>query len=446
MIDHAEPLTAHPNSSATRERVGSVGGDPASWRRLLAVYTTPRPLRSLADMIASVVAYIGMSVAMYFALGVSPLLALALAPVSAACLLRTYIVFHDCSHGSFFASRRANLLVGTFCGLLVLSPFVRWRHDHAVHHATSGDLDKRGVGDLPTLTVAEYYKRSWRGRLAYRIIRNPAVMFGLGPVFAMIVGPRIVARNARPRMRNSVIGTDAALATIAVGLIWLIGIGDFLLVWAPAALLAGAVGIWLFYVQHQFEDAYWQRADSWSYTDSALRGSSLLKLPQPLQFLDRKYRLSPHPSPQRPDPELQPPARPRREPDLRVRADPVALGRLARREVKALGRVWWAPRDLRAGSRPLRLIRDPGALGSERRRPRPLACIGRGWAPPQRGVPHHRPRCQARRSRRGDVAIAVDRRIKIPLASWLTIGSARLRSVLSGPHARSGERAFDCFF
>ena len=156
-----------------------------------------------------------MSVAAYFALQVSPVLALALTPVTAAFLLRTYIIFHDCSHGSFLASRRANAWLGTFCGLLVLSPFVRWRHDHAVHHATSGDLDKRGVGDLPTLTVAEYQHRSRRGRLGYRLIRNPLVMFGLGPVFAMIIGPRIVARNARPRMRNSVIWTDIALAALA---------------------------------------------------------------------------------------------------------------------------------------------------------------------------------------------------------------------------------------
>ena len=208
-----------------------------------------------------------------------------MAPVSAAFLLRTYIVFHDCSHGSFLASRRGNVWLGTICGLLVLSPFVRWRHDHAVHHATSGDLDKRGVGDLPTLTVTEYYQRSWRGRLGYRIVRNPAVMFGLGPVFAMIIGPRIVARNARPRMRNSVIWTDIALAALAASLLWLIGIGDLLLLWAPAALLAGGVGIWLFYVQHQFEDAYWQRSDRWSYADAALRGSSFLKLPKPLQFV-----------------------------------------------------------------------------------------------------------------------------------------------------------------
>ena len=256
----------------------------AYWRDSLSVYARARPLRSCADILTSVVAYLAMSVATYYAIALSPLLALLLAPVTAIFLLRTYIVFHDCSHGSFFASRRANAWLGTLCGLLVLSPFVRWRHDHAVHHATSGDLDKRGVGDLPTLTVSEYLQRSRRGRLSYRIIRNPVMMFGLGPVIAMVIGPRIVARNAPPRMRNSVLRTDLALAVIAGTLVYLIGVADFLLVWAPASLLAGAVGIWLFYVQHQFEDAYWQRADGWSYADAALCGSSFLKLPKPLQF------------------------------------------------------------------------------------------------------------------------------------------------------------------
>jgi omega-6 fatty acid desaturase (delta-12 desaturase) len=193
-------------------------------------------------------------------------------------------MFHDCAHGSLLPSRRGNAILGTILGLLVLSPFRRWRHDHAVHHATSGDLDRRGVGDIVTLTVNEYWARSWRGRIAYRTVRNPLVMFGFGPVVAMIIGPRIVARGARPRMRNSVLGTDAALVVL-IGLVcWLIGWRDFLIVWAPAALLAGSVGIWLFYVQHQFEDAYWRSGDEWTYTDAALRGSSHLKLPRTLQF------------------------------------------------------------------------------------------------------------------------------------------------------------------
>lgn len=283
MIDKAATAPVLPMSTRGRERLP--GLESTLLRESLAEYVRSRPLRSFVDVMTSVVAYLVMSAAMYFALGVSPLLAVVLAPVSAVFLLRTYIIFHDCSHGSFLASRRGNVWLGTFCGLLVLSPFVRWRHDHAIHHATSGDLDKRGVGDLPTLTVAEYYERPWPGRLGYRILRSPAVMFGLGPVYAMIVGPRIVARNARPRMRNSVIWTDVALAVVVGSLIWLIGTGDFLLIWAPAALLAGAVGIWLFYVQHQFEDAYWQRSDSWSYADAALRGSSFLKLSKPLRFV-----------------------------------------------------------------------------------------------------------------------------------------------------------------
>jgi acyl-lipid omega-6 desaturase (Delta-12 desaturase) len=286
VIDQASAL---PQGVASSTEAGPPAGNvpqaPGYWREALSAYARPRPLRSAVDFVTSVVAYLAVSVAIYVALGVSLALGLALAPVSAVFLLRTYVVFHDCSHGSFLASRRANVWLGTLCGLLVLSPFVRWRHDHAVHHATSGDLDKRGIGDLPTLTVAEYREQSRRGRLVYRIIRCPVVMFGLGPVFAMIIGPRIVARSAPPRMRNSVLRTDLALAAIAAAVVTAIGVGDFMLVWAPAALLAGAVGIWLFYVQHQFEDAYWQRSERWSYADAALRGSSFLRLPKSLRFV-----------------------------------------------------------------------------------------------------------------------------------------------------------------
>jgi omega-6 fatty acid desaturase (delta-12 desaturase) len=221
---------------------------------------------------------------MYFAAQTSYLLALALVLPTAGFLVRTFVVFHDCAHGSLLGSKRANRVLGRFLGLFVLSPFERWRHDHAIHHATSGDLERRGVGDIITLTVAEYYGRTPRGRLAYRVIRNPVVMFGLGPVIAMIVGPRIATRAQRPRMRRSVLGTDLVLAVAVGALCWLIGWQSFLLVWGPPALLAGSVGIWLFYVQHQFEDAYWQSAADWDYTEAALRGSSYLRLPGVLQF------------------------------------------------------------------------------------------------------------------------------------------------------------------
>jgi omega-6 fatty acid desaturase (delta-12 desaturase) len=232
----------------------------------------------------SVVPYVALFVATYLTLGTSPLLTAALLIPAAGFLVRVFIVFHDCAHGSLLPSKRANALFGTVLGVMVLAPFVRWRHDHAVHHATSGDLDRRGVGDVVTLTVTEYQARSWRGRLGYRLIRNPVVMFGLGPVFAMIIGPRLVARGARPRIRKSVLGTDVVLVALVAAVCWLMGWRDFLIVWAPAAMLAGSVGIWLFYVQHQFEDAYWQRRDGWTYADAALRGSSHLELPAVLQF------------------------------------------------------------------------------------------------------------------------------------------------------------------
>jgi acyl-lipid omega-6 desaturase (Delta-12 desaturase) len=250
----------------------------------LAAYARPRLGRSVIEILTSVVPYLAISVLMYLTLGVSYLLTLALIVPAAGFLVRTFVVFHDCAHGSFLPSKRANRSVGRFVGLFVLSPFQRWRHDHAIHHGTSGDLERRGVGDVITLTVGEYQAREWRGRLAYRLIRNPLVMFGLGPVFAMMIGPRIATRSQRPRLRHSVLGTDLVLLVVIGGLCWLIGWQSFLIVWAPAAMLAGSVGIWLFYVQHQFEDAYWQSAAEWSYSDAALRGSSYLMLPKVLQF------------------------------------------------------------------------------------------------------------------------------------------------------------------
>jgi omega-6 fatty acid desaturase (delta-12 desaturase) len=254
------------------------------WAESLLPYARPRWSRGLADIATSAVPYLALCVLMYLVLPLSPLLTLALALPAGGFLVRTFIVFHDCTHGSLLPSRRANRYVGAVMGLFVLAPFTRWRHDHAVHHASSGDLDRRGVGDLPTLTVREYHSRDLRGRLAYRLVRNPLVMFGLGPVFAMVVGPRIATRAQRPRMRHSVLLTDLALLTIAGAAIAVMGWAAFLIVWAPAALIAGSVGIWLFYVQHQFEDVYWESGADWTYADAALRGSSYLKLPRVLQF------------------------------------------------------------------------------------------------------------------------------------------------------------------
>jgi omega-6 fatty acid desaturase (delta-12 desaturase) len=272
---------------ATLTPVPRPSGDDSSHpfgRAEVAPYARPHLGRSLLDLATSVVPYLALSVVMYFALDISYLLVLVLAVPAAGFAVRTYIVFHDCGHGSFMRSRRANTWIGTFCGLLVFTPFQSWRHEHAVHHATAGDLDRRGVGDVFTLTVAEYHALPWRGRLQYRLFRNPVVMFGLGPIYAMIVSPRWPSPDARQRIRHSIIATDIALAVLIGGLCWLIGWRDYLLVQAPILWLAGATGVWLFYVQHQFEDTYWQSSDGWAYSDAALRGSSYLKLPKVLQF------------------------------------------------------------------------------------------------------------------------------------------------------------------
>jgi omega-6 fatty acid desaturase (delta-12 desaturase) len=269
-------ISSNPSGNATSER--------PFWRDALAPYARPRLGRSAFDVATSVVPYLALSALMYLALHVSYLLTLALAIPAAGFLVRTFIVFHDCTHGSFLASKRANAWLGTTLGLFTFSTFACWRHAHLVHHATAGDLDRRGVGDLPTKTVAEYQGLSPRGRLAYRLFRNPLVMFGIGPIFALVVQPRIVPRTARPRIKRSVRATNLVLVLLVGSLCWLIGWQNYLLVELPTVMLAGAAGVWLFYVQHQFDDVYWESGEQWSYADAALRGSSYLKLPKMLQF------------------------------------------------------------------------------------------------------------------------------------------------------------------
>jgi len=258
-------------------------GRPA-WKEALAPYARPHLGLSTLDVLTSVVPYFGLCFGMYVLLDVSYWLSLVVAIPAAGFLLRTYILFHDCTHGSFLPSKRANTWLGRTLGLIVFSPFASWKHNHQVHHATSGDLDRRGVGDIPTLTVAEYQARDWKGRLAYRLFRNPLVMFGVGPLYALALYPRFVPKNARPRVRNSVLATNVALVVVIGAVCWLIGWENYVLIQLPTAWLAATAGVFLFYVQHQFEDTYWRDGEEWSYAEAALRGSSYLKLNKVLQF------------------------------------------------------------------------------------------------------------------------------------------------------------------
>jgi len=252
----------------------------------LARYRQPQRGRSLWQLVNSAALFAGTWAAMYALLDVSYLLTLLLAVPAAFFMIRLFIIQHDCGHGSFFRSARAANAVGRIIGVLSLTPYTYWRRTHAVHHATSGNLEHRGFGDIDTLTVAEYQARSRRQRLAYRIYRHPLVLFGGGAALHFVVRhrfPTIVPRSWK-RERHSILLNDLAIAGVLAAAGWALGWRELLMVQAPITLLASSIGVWLFYVQHQFEDTYWERDRTWSYDDAALLGSSYLDLPPLLRW------------------------------------------------------------------------------------------------------------------------------------------------------------------
>lgn len=211
-------------------------------------------------------------------------LTLALAVPAGGLLVRIFIFFHDAGHGSFFTSRTANTLVGYLTGILTFSAYEAWRHNHGVHHATAGNLDRRGVGDVWTMTVEEYRAAPRRTQLTYRFIRHPATLLILGPLFSFLIGPRWPGKHDGPRQRLSIYITDLALIAIWVLAALTIGLRTYILIQLPVLMIGGAVGIWLFYVQHQFQGVYWARQAEWSPLRAALEGSSFYKLPKVLQW------------------------------------------------------------------------------------------------------------------------------------------------------------------
>ncbi|GHH98643.1 fatty acid desaturase [Neobacillus kokaensis] len=221
----------------------------------------------------------------YVSLSVSYWLAFVPIIFAAGFLVRIFIIFHDCTHHSFFKSRRLNRIVGTFTGVLTLFPFDQWGHDHAVHHATSGNLDKRGTGDIWTLTVDEYLAAPLKLRLAYRFYRNPFVMFVLGPIYVFLLKNRFNRKGARQKERNNTYLTNILILVLAALLSWAIGWQSFLFVQGTIFMISGAAGIWLFYVQHTFEDSYFEEDKDWEYVKAAVEGSSFYKLPKVLQWV-----------------------------------------------------------------------------------------------------------------------------------------------------------------
>jgi acyl-lipid omega-6 desaturase (Delta-12 desaturase) len=278
------------------EFAGVHAAPTASALRGLQTTTAPYRTSSIARaavQLSTTLLPLGALVAlMYAMLNVSYWLTLALAVPAAGFLVRTFIIMHDCGHGSFVPSRRANEVIGFLTGAITLTPFAQWRRDHALHHASSGDLDRRGHGDVLTLTVDEYLARSRWGRLKYRMYRSPITLFILGPIFLLVVRhlpPAGIARTTKTTFESR--ATSAAIVALLVALALVVGWKAVVLVYGPILLIAGAAGNWLFYVQHQFEDAYWESHAGWDYAAAAMRGASYYRLPRVLEWMTGRIGL-----------------------------------------------------------------------------------------------------------------------------------------------------------
>jgi acyl-lipid omega-6 desaturase (Delta-12 desaturase) len=257
----------------------------ANWRRAVEPYVGPDARRASFQLVTTLVPLAALMWLTSWALAVSPWLALLLVLPTAGLLVRTFIFMHDCAHGSFFPSRRVNDTVGFLTGVLTLTPFGQWRRDHALHHASSGDLDRRGHGDVTTLTVREYRARTPRGRLAYRTMRNPFVLLLGGPLY-LALNQRLRGRSVATRAPQvaSVWLTNAAIALVLTAALWAAGWKTVVFAFALPYYVAAMTGVWLFYVQHQFEDAYWTAHGDWNYVEAALRGSTHLRLSPVLRW------------------------------------------------------------------------------------------------------------------------------------------------------------------
>ncbi|RDW22430.1 fatty acid desaturase [Oceanobacillus arenosus] len=257
----------------------------AQLRKSVAPYASSNTKLSIIQLINSIVPFFLLWFFAYQSLAVSVWLSLVFSIVAAGFVVRIFIIFHDCTHMSFFKNSKANRIVGTITGIITHFAFEKWKRNHAIHHATSSNLDKRGTGDVWVMTVDEYAEASFWGRLAYRLYRNPLVLFGLGPIYLFLIENRINRKGAKRKERlNTYLINISIIATYAL-LIWTIGWQAFLIIQLPILMIAGSAGIWLFYVQHQFEDSYFENEDEWDYVKAAVDGSSYYKLPKVLEWI-----------------------------------------------------------------------------------------------------------------------------------------------------------------
>ena len=263
---------------------GESQADISRWKEIVARYQKPSAGRAVWQLVNTLVPYAGLWWLMYLSLAVSWWLVVPLAILAGGFLVRTFIIFHDCGHGSFFKSSTANHIWGAITGVLTFTPYYHWRWEHAIHHSSSGDLDRRGTGDVWTLTVQEYLESSRWKRFAYRLTRNPLVLFVIAPLVLFVFWQRIPNPKAGLRERLSVYWTNLGLLLLMGGMSWIFGLKAYLLIQLIVVAVAASTGVWLFYVQHQFEGVYWERNENWDYATAALKGSSFYKLPKVLQW------------------------------------------------------------------------------------------------------------------------------------------------------------------
>ncbi len=254
-------------------------------KKQIAPYEKSATKASIWQLINTFVPFFLLWFLAYKSLAVSYVLTLLLTIIAAGFLVRIFIIFHDCCHHSFFKNRSINRFLGTLAGVLTLFPYDQWAHDHSVHHATSSNLDKRGTGDLWILTVEEYSTAPLFKKIGYRLYRNPFVMFVLGPIYQFLIKNRFNRKGARKAERMNTYITNSLIVILFGSVSWIIGWENLLLVQGPIFLLSGAAGIWLFYVQHTFEDSYFEADTNWEYVKAAVEGSSFYKLPKSLQWL-----------------------------------------------------------------------------------------------------------------------------------------------------------------
>ncbi len=258
--------------------------DNQSWIKVISKYNRPDIRKSIWQIINSLGPYIILWYLMYLSLDISYWITIGLSFFAAGFLVRIFIIFHDCGHGSFFKSARANTIIGIILGSLTFTPHDHWHREHAIHHKNVGNLDKRGNGDVWTLTVEEYLQLSPGKKFIYRLYRNPVFLFGIAPFFLFVVLLRFTKKSMKSSERKSVYITNLILLAYISGLILLLGWKAFLLIQLPVVYLSTVAGVWLFYVQHQFDEVIWSREDMWNYSRMALEGSSYLKFPKILQW------------------------------------------------------------------------------------------------------------------------------------------------------------------